>query len=323
MSDPTDQRLTILSTPKAFRGLFGVIQRNAITSWTHLASRPDIILFGRDQGTAELCRELSLRHVPDVATTPEGTPLLSDMFLQGQALARTAAVCWANADVIFTDRLIHAAHLVADHDRPLYVVGRRTDIDQTTLLDFGGGWQTNLATRASNEGELKPMNWIDYFLFKRGLFPELPPFAIGRPGYDPWLIWRAADLGAEVVDATAFVPAIHQRHDYSHVGSREAAFAGAEANRNAAIVDDWRHYHSIAHATVRLDHAGDLVTCRGWRYRVARPKAYLAHALRFTRPIRRWLLGERATMRRTRRPGSAPSANNEPTPDPAAPVSPS
>ena len=79
--------LTILSTPKAFTGLFAVIQRNAIESWTKLEPRPEIILFGRDPGTAEICDELGLRHVPDVAENAHGTPLLSDMFLTGQQLA--------------------------------------------------------------------------------------------------------------------------------------------------------------------------------------------------------------------------------------------
>ena len=96
--------LTILSTPKAFTGLFAVIQRNAIESWTKLEPRPEIILFGRDPGTAEICDELGLRHVPDVATNAQGTPLLSDMFITGQALATNPVVCWANADIIFTPR---------------------------------------------------------------------------------------------------------------------------------------------------------------------------------------------------------------------------
>lgn len=290
--------VTLLSTPKPFRGLFATIQRNAITSWTRLDPRPEVILFGDDEGTAEICAELGLRHVPEVATTPEGTPLISDMFLQGQELATTPVVCWSNADVIFTDRLVAAASVVARHDGPLYVVGQRTDIDQDTPLAFAAGWQATLTERARREGELKPLNWIDYFMFTRGLFPDLPPFAIGRPGYDPWLIWKAADLGAQVVDATAWVPAIHQRHDYSHVGTRAQAFTGVEAQRNAAIVDDWRHYHSIAYATARLDRDGALVPARPWRRRLARPRTHLAHALRFTRPLRRRLLGERATRRR-------------------------
>lgn len=299
--------LTILSTPKAFRGLFAVIQRNAIESWTRLTPRPDIILFGTDDGTAEICAELGLTHVPDVASTAEGTPLISDMFLQGQALATTPVVCWSNADVIYTDRLLHAAQVVADRPTPAYVVGQRTDIDQLDPLEFSPGWQDRLLTRAETEGERKPANWIDYFMFTRGLFPELPPFAIGRPGYDPWLIWRAADLGAEVIDATPYLTAIHQRHDYSHIGTREDAFNGSEAKQNAAIVDDWRHYHSITYASKAFDPSGTVVAAHGLRYRLARPRSYAAHLLRFTRPLRRKLLGERATWRRSR-PRVNPSA---------------
>jgi len=290
--------LTILSTPKRFTGIFEVIQTNAITSWTRLDPRPEIILFGRDEGTAEICAELGVRHVPDVAVTEQGTPLLSDMFLRGQELASNPVVCWSNADVMFTDRLNDAARVVTANPRPAYLVGRRTDIEQPTPLAFDDGWQSGLVQRAATEGERKPANWIDYFMFTTGLFTDLPPFAIGRPGYDPWLIWKAAELGADVIDATDFVWAVHQRHDYSHVGSRAAAFTGTEAKQNAAIVDDWRHYHSINYATLRLDANGRLVPARDLMHRMARPRSYAAHALRFTRPLRRRLLGERATRKR-------------------------
>ncbi len=290
--------LTILSTPKAFTGIFATIQTNAITSWTRLEPRPEVILFGDDDGTADICADLGLRHVPDVATNARGTPLLSDMFLRGQELATRPVVCWSNADIIFTSQINRAAETVAGSSTPLYVVGRRVDVDQPDALDLGPGWEARLATRADAEGERKPANWIDWFMFPAGLFGELPEFAIGRPGYDPWLIWKAADLGATVVDASDFVLAVHQRHDYSHVGGRKAAFQGPEAAANAAIVDDWRHYHSILYARRRLDGGGGLVPARGLPYRLARPKSHLAHALRFTRPLRQRLLGERATRRR-------------------------
>jgi hypothetical protein len=291
--------LTILSTPKAFTGLFAVIQRNAIESWTRLEPRPEIILFGTDLGTAELCEELGLRHVPDVATNEHGTPLLSDMFLTGQRLASNPVVCWANADIVFTPTIVRAAELVRDRARPSYLVGRRTDLDQLEPLVFTDTWPQDVTARAAAEGERKPANWIDYFMFTRGLFDDLPPFAIGRPGYDPWLIWKAADLGADVIDASDYVVAVHQRHDYSHVGTRAAVFNGIEARENAAIVDDWRHYHSIDHARLKLDASGRVVPARGAAYRLARPRRYAAHALRFTRPMRQRLLGEQATRRRT------------------------
>jgi hypothetical protein len=291
--------LTILSTPKAFAGLFAVIQRNAIESWTKLEPRPEIILFGRDEGTAEICAELRLRHVPDVAENEHGTPLLSDMFLRGQQLATNPVVCWANADIIFTPTIMRAATVVTEHPRAAYLVGRRTDVDQLEPLAFTDRWSEDLTARAAHDGERKPANWIDYFMFTRGLFTELPPFAIGRPGYDPWMIWRAADLGADVVDASDFVLAVHQRHDYSHVGTRAAVFSGLEAQANAAIVDDWRHYHSINHARLKLDAGGRVVPARGANYTLARPRRYAAHALRFTRPLRQRMLGEQATRRRT------------------------
>ena len=138
--------LTILSTPKAFTGLFAVIQRNTIESWTTLEPRPEIILFGRDAGTAEICDELGLRHVPDVATNEQGTPLLSDMFMTGQALAANPVVCWVNADIIFSPTVMRAAQVVTDHPRPAYLVGRRTDIDQLAPLDFFDGWSEQLAS---------------------------------------------------------------------------------------------------------------------------------------------------------------------------------
>ena len=59
--------LTLFAIPKHFRGHFATIQRNAITSWTRLTPRPEILLFGDEEGTGEIARELGLRHFPEVA----------------------------------------------------------------------------------------------------------------------------------------------------------------------------------------------------------------------------------------------------------------
>ena len=78
--------------------------------------------------------------MPDVATNAQGTPLLSDMFMTGQALASNPVVCWANADIIFTPEVMRAARVVTDRARPAYLIGRRTDVDQLTPLDLSDGW---------------------------------------------------------------------------------------------------------------------------------------------------------------------------------------
>jgi hypothetical protein len=68
--------LTIFACPKPFTDPhIAIIQRNAITSWTLLRPRPEIILFGDEPGVTEICKELGLRHVGEVERNEYGTPL--------------------------------------------------------------------------------------------------------------------------------------------------------------------------------------------------------------------------------------------------------
>ena len=51
--------ITLFALPRAFQGHFEVIQRNAITSWARMSPKPEIILFGNEDGTADIARQLS------------------------------------------------------------------------------------------------------------------------------------------------------------------------------------------------------------------------------------------------------------------------
>src|SRR6267142_2740828 len=96
------------------------------------------------------------------------------------------------------------------------------------------------------------------FAFSRGLYyKNTPPFVIGRPGWDNWLVWHARQSGARVVDATAVVQAIHQNHDYSyHPDGAAGVWQGEEAQQNYALLDGGKRYATIANATHRLTPAG-------------------------------------------------------------------
>ena len=86
----------------------GIIQRNAVTSWTRISPRPEIILFGDETGTAEIAREFVVRHVPDVKRNDKGTPYLSDLFEKAQSLASHPSLCYVNADIclLYTSRCV-------------------------------------------------------------------------------------------------------------------------------------------------------------------------------------------------------------------------
>ena len=90
---------------------------------------------------------------------------------------------------------------------------------------------------------------MDWFVFPAGLFGEVPPFAIGRAGFDNWLVWKARQVGV-VVDATNDVRAVHQPHGYEHVeGGMDEAYYGEEAARNLELAGGKGHVYTLHDAS--------------------------------------------------------------------------
>ena len=246
--------LTIFAMPKPFRGHIAVIQRNAVTSWTLLRPRPEIILFGDEAGTAETAQELGVRHIPEVARNEFGTPLLHDFFDQAEGQGNDGLLCYVNADIILLDDFTQAVERVRDWRPRLLMVGQRWDLDIAEPCDFSRPhWQQRLRASALRADRQQPPNAIDYFVFTRGLGRNLLPLAIGRRGWDNWLLWHARARDAALVDATPVVMAIHQAHDYSHhPRGAEGVFCGEEAGRNRELIGEWWHLYTIEDATHRL-----------------------------------------------------------------------
>ena len=104
--------LTFFATAKAFEGHSGVIQRNALKSWTLLPPDVEVILFGEDKGAPKIAAELSLRHEPHVERNEFGTKRLDSMFRQAQAIARHNIVCYINCDILLFPDFIEALRRV-------------------------------------------------------------------------------------------------------------------------------------------------------------------------------------------------------------------
>jgi len=250
--------LTLFAIPKHFRGHFAVIQRNAILSWTRLTPRPEILLFGNEEGTAEIAAELGLRHFPEVKRNEFGTPLLDDLFRQAEQHASTPLLGYVNGDIILTNDFCDALVRVRAKYERFMMVGRRWDLDWDQPLDVSqAGWAESMRERALAANVQRPGNYIDYFVYSRGLCDGLLPLAIGRFSWDNYLLWRARSRGAELVDVSPAVVAIHQNHDYSHhpKGKSEVR-EGPERKRNREMVGDWWHLYTIEDATQILDANG-------------------------------------------------------------------
>jgi hypothetical protein len=257
--------LTLFAIPKNFRGHFAAIQRNAITSWTRLNPRPEIFLFGEEEGTAEIAGELGLRHFPEVDRNEFGTPLIHDLFRRAEQQASTPLIGYINSDILLTDDFAVAIGRARGLYDKSMIVGRRWDVDWDRLIDFSEpGWTVSIRAAARRANVQRPGNFIDYFIFSRGLCDGLLPLAIGRFAYDNYLLWRARSRGAALVDISPVVMAIHQNHDYSHSNKFADVRESPELKRNRAMVGPWWHMYTIEDATEILREDGVHLSRRHW-----------------------------------------------------------
>lgn len=285
-----DAAVTVFGTPKPCAGAFARIQRNAIWSWRELGPAADVLVVGDDAGVAELAAELGVAHEPQVARSPHRVPLLDDLWAVGQRRARTPLCLFANCDIVLTDDLVPALDAVrAQLDGPFLAVGQRWDLDLGLDLPEAAGddrhgvpWGVALRRRARREGRLNSPLWVDWFAFPTGQYPALPACAIGRPGYDHWLVWHTLERAIPVVDVTDAVTAVHQHHDYSHGGGKQSVWHGDDAQRNLALTGGRPHMRHIGHATHRLDASLRLGPARGPKYVLSRAHTHLGPVLERT-----------------------------------------
>jgi len=286
--------ITVFATPKPFRGHIGIIQRNAIQSWQRLHPDVEILLLGPEEGATETANEFGLRHEHDISCNEFGTVLLSGLFDRAQQIARHDIVCFVNCDIILTSDFLRAVQAVSKPRDNFLMVGRRWDMPITQPLDFTNArWGDELRSAALDKGRQRPPQWIDYFVFRRGfLAGKVPLFAVGRPGYDNWLIWRARSLRIPVIDASHDVIAVHQNHDYKHhPGGEKGVWEGEEARRNTALLGGWSHFCTVEDASDRLV-AGRLhPSWRHWPLLAKRTGQHIRNSVVFgaldaTRPVR-------------------------------------
>lgn len=237
--------LTIFALPKPFLAHFDIIQRNAIRSWMSLSPPCEIVLLGDDQGTAEVAEEFGLRHISAVERNEFGTPLLDSVFGAAEEIATHPWLCYVNADIILLSSFVRAVERLATDRRNFLLVGGRWDMDVTESLPFDDGWEEKLKARVATEGHLRSHGAIDYFVFPRKLFKEIPPFAIGRTLWDQWLIYRAVSQSVPVIDLTEMVQVIHQNHDYAKGRTLEDIEKSPEGRRNFELAGGYSHAYNL------------------------------------------------------------------------------
>lgn len=300
--------LTIFSTPKPFHGHSNIIQRNALKSWTLLHPDVEVILFGDEEGSVEICKDLGIRHEANVLRNEHGTKYLNYIFDRAREISRHNILCYVNCDIMLSSEFAAALESTKERFEKFLMIGRRWDTEISEPWDFSrDDWEGQLKSFALRNGKENGPTWIDYFCFSRDLYyKKMPPFLIGRHGWDPWLIWFSRYSKVPLINASRAVVAVHQNHDYAYMTQGVAAQRSpSEVNYNWNLGGNsaW-HFYSADAATFVLRNGKLLRNHTAWLGPIKARLLTLVYfvwfsLLKITRPLRH-RLGLRAQPKLSR-----------------------
>jgi hypothetical protein len=227
--------ITFFSAPKALADeRISIIQMNAFRSWAELP-KVEVILMGDEVGVSEAASQVGARHIANVRRNSRGTPLISSMIELAREHSTSPLLCIINADMIIMPDMVEASRQVRELAPKFVMLSRRWDLEVNGPLHLQPGWEAELRARVRREGKLHRPAGSDFFVFPREIYEDVPEFAVGRAGWDNWMIFSARRSRWPVVDCSPSVMAVHQNHDYRHLPGGAPHYAMPESDENIRL----------------------------------------------------------------------------------------
>ncbi len=249
--------ITLFTAPKPFEDEhIARIQRNAIRSWRALGDEVEVLLLGEEPGLVEAAGDLGLTSLAVHSRAPSGAPLIDELFMLARENASHSILAYLNADVILLDDFLPAVKIVEERFDQFLLVGNRWDIDYHDELEFDGGWIAAMRTLLCEHGRKHPPMGSDYFVFRKDQFEDMPGFALGRAGWDNWMMYKARHEGWPLIDASEHITAIHQDHDYGHLPGGQPHYRHPESSQNIELAGGYEAMFRLRDADWLLSENG-------------------------------------------------------------------
>lgn len=249
--------LTIFSAPKPFTNPHvNLIQRNAIQSWLNIGEGIWVILIGDEPEVSKFAAEFQVGYIPDVKRNSSGTPLVSSIFGLAHQAASSPYLAYVNADIILLPEFLDTLKKVSAIEEQFLIIGQRWDLKIEHPIDFSPGWDLKIIADVEKCGSLHLPAGSDYFIFPHPLFEKIPDFAIGRAGWDNWMIYNAKKQNWSVIDATPSNRVVHQNHDYSHLAGGKPHYEQEESFVNEDIAGGRQNLYMILDSDKQLRQDG-------------------------------------------------------------------
>jgi hypothetical protein len=250
--------ITLFTIAKPFRDHIEIIQRNAINSWKASCPDAEIVVYGDDYGTAQVCEELEVDHGGAVGRSEFGRFLVSDAFEKVRLRSRFELLGYLNCDIMLLDDFRKSVETLIRMQLPEFVMSaRRHSFEATARLSLSEQAERDfLRCAVQRYSSLDGFSALDCFVYPRSYRFDMPAFAVGEIAWDNWMINHALRRGVPVIDATEDCVLIHQSHEQLSAGPYSS-----EAKRNLALAGGMRNVATLRDATCLL--CGGVLTAPG------------------------------------------------------------
>lgn len=194
-------------------------------------------------GQADLIQQKALenwRHVfpgAKIVTYVGALIPFGEMLREVEKESDAEKIMYANGDILFADGANDVIRSIPTA-QDFLLTGQRIDILQSGI---------------------KRLHWpsgMDYFVFRRGMFKDMPKVWMGRSYCDSAIVTYCLRNKICVIDASFALRVEHQFHDYGHVaGGRNQVWQGHEAmeNRHGSALRDFAPHCIDATKTLLKD----------------------------------------------------------------------
>jgi len=228
--------LTLFSAPKPFTNPhIADIQYNAILSWVNLGSDVKVVLIGQEEGLPEAAAYFNVQQLKGVQRNAAGTPLISSMFKLARSVTNSPYLGIINTDIIVLPDVVKSLYVIKEYFSQFVMAGQRWNLNVQEKLEYSDQFYSQVKEMVSQKGVRHTLMGSDYFIFPRECYVDVPEFAIGRAGWDNWMIFKSRWEGWPVVDASQDATVIHQTHDYSHLVNGQPHYRLPETKVNVLL----------------------------------------------------------------------------------------
>jgi len=215
---PSGKLLTLFTTWSYDEAKFSV-NNKTLYNWKMLPY-VNLVVFAdvQDFKVKQLNKQAGWDILP-ITNEAAGTPILPKMFLDVMKKYKSKFYGFANADILFTKKLIdtllqvvcHSEAGYIDNDKGLLIVGRRTNVPADKLTHESAlSWQ-KLEQFSNRYGELFQSDAEDYFITDSNYpWSSFLPVTVGRRGFDNWIVAYSRYINITVIDASESIQCIHQ-----------------------------------------------------------------------------------------------------------------